>query len=133
NPCPWQIPLAHRIVVDILAESPHMGDHVVDLLVCQQIPKCGHNLREAPRWAAMHNHRLPIAVGLRRRASAVRKVRKRIGPCENRTRHGSTLALAAVTRNAAALVDLLSMLHIRTFRVVERLCGKKCRTTEDRD
>src|SRR6202043_1144491 len=117
----------------ILTKPPHVRDHIVDLLVRQQIPKRRHNLREPTRWSAMHDHCLPIAVRLRRRSGAVRKVRKRIRPPENRTRHGSTLSLAPVTRNAATLVDLLSIPHIRTFRIVERLCGKKYRTTEEHD
>src|ERR1700736_7040192 len=114
----------------ILTKPPHVRDHIVDLLVRQQIPKRRHNLREPTRWPAMHDHSLPIAVRLRRRPSAVRKVRKRIWPPENRPRHGSTLPLAPVTRDAATLVDLLSIPRIRTIRIVERLCGKKQRTTK---
>src|SRR5580704_2286821 len=116
--------------MDVLAESPHERDHIVDLLFRQQIPKRRHNLGEPARWPAMHDHSLPIAVRLRRRPSAVRKVRKRICPLENRILHGSTLPLAPVTGNAAALVDLLSVLHIRTFRIVERLRGKKQRASK---
>src|ERR1700720_1858633 len=114
----------------ILTKPPHVRDHIVDLLVRQQIPKRRHNLREPTRWPAMHDHCLPIAVGLRGRPGAVCKVRKRIRPPENRTRHRSTLSLPPVTRNAATLVDLLSIPHIRTFRIVERLCGKKQRATK---
>src|SRR5882672_10178721 len=120
-------------MVDILAESPHVSDHIVDLLVRQQIPKRRHNLRESTRWPAMHDHCLPIAVRLRRRPSAVRKVRKRIWPPENRTRHCSTLPLAPVTGDTAAVVNLLSILDIRTFRIVERLRGKKQRATKKHD
>src|SRR5712692_2201841 len=94
-------------VMDILTKPPHVRDHIVDLLVRQQIPKRRHNLREPTRWPAMHDHCLPVAVRLRRRPCAVRKVRKRIWPPENRTRHGSTLPLAPVTRNATTFVDLL--------------------------
>src|ERR1700737_4688902 len=117
----------------ILTKPPHVRDHIVDLLVRQQIPKRRHNLREPTRWPAMHDDCLPIAVRLRRRPSAVRKVRKRIWPSENRTRLGSTLALAPVTGNAAAVVNFLSILHIRTFRIAERLCGKKQRATKKHD
>src|SRR5260370_20209345 len=117
-------------MVDILAESPHVCDYVVDLLVRQQIPKRRHNLRESTRWPAMHDHCLPITVRLGRRPRAVRKVRKRIRPPEKRTRRGSTLPLTPMTGNAAAVVNLLSILHIRTFRIVERLCGKKQRATK---
>src|SRR3984957_18257590 len=131
--CPWQIQLAQRIVVDIFAESPHVRDHIVDLLVRQQIPKRRHNLREPTRWPAVNDHCLPITVWLRRRPGAVRKVRKRIWPLENRTRHGSTLALAPVTGSAAAVVNLLSIVHIRSFRITERLCGKKQRPTKKHD
>src|SRR5260370_15039531 len=81
----------------------------------------------------MHYHCLPIAVGLRRRPGAVGKVWKRIRPLENRTRHGSTLSLAPVTRNAATLADPLSIPHIRTCRIVERLCGNKQRATKKHD
>src|SRR6202049_3146350 len=119
--------------MDILAKAAHVRDHIVDLRVRQQIPKRRHNLREPTRWPAMHDHCLPIAVRLRRRPSAVRKVRKRIWPPENRTRHGSTLPLAPVTRDAATLVEFLSILHIRTFRIVERLRGKKQRATKKHD
>src|SRR5882672_2651722 len=115
--------------MDILTKPPHVGHHIVDLLVRQQIAKRRHNLREPTRWPAMHDHCFPIAVRLRRRPGAVRKVRKRIWPRENCTRHGSTIALAPVTGNAAAVVNLLSILHIWTLRIVERLCGKKQRTT----
>src|ERR1700736_3385757 len=114
----------------ILTKPPHVEDHIVDLLVRQQIPKRRHNLRETTRWPAMHDHCLPIAVRLRRRPGTVGKVGERIRPPENGTRHGSTLSLAPVTRNAATLVDLLSIPHIRTFRIVERLCGKKQRATQ---
>src|SRR6202790_5696575 len=117
----------------ILTKPPHVRDCIVDLLVRQQIPKRRHNLREPTRWRAMHDHCLPIAVGLRRRPGAVGKVRKRIRPLENRTRHGSTLSLAPVTRNAATLIDPLSIPHIRTCRIVERLCGKKKRATKRHD
>src|SRR6202163_3897732 len=117
----------------ILTKPPHVRDHIVDLLVRQQIPKRRHNLREPTRWPAMHDHCLPIAVGLRRRPGAVCKVRKRIRPPENRTRHRSTLSLAPVTRNAATLVDLFSIPRIRTLRIVERLCGKKQRATKKHD
>src|SRR5258708_18769639 len=120
-------------MVDILAESPHVCDYVVDLLVRQQIPKCRHNLRESTRWPAMYNHCFPIAVGFGRRPRAVRKVWKRIWPPENSSLHGSTLSLAPVTRDAATLVDLLSISHIRTLRIVQRLCGKKQRATQKRD
>src|SRR6266478_6864209 len=107
--------------MSILTKPAHVRDHIVDFLVRQQIPKRRHNLREPTRWPAMHDHSLPIAVRLRRRPGAVRKVRKRIRPPENRTRHRSTFSLAPVTGNAATLVDLLSILHIRTFSIVERL------------
>src|ERR1700680_4266356 len=117
----------------ILTKPPHVRDHIVDLLVRQQIPKRRHNLREPTRWPAMHDHCLPIAVRLRRRPGAVRKVRKRICPRKNRTRHGSTLPVAPVTRDAATLVDLLSIPHIWIFRIVERLCGKKQRATKKHD
>ncbi len=119
--------------MDIVAESPHVGDHIVNLLVRQQIPKRRHNLREPTRWPAMHDHCLPVAVGLRRRPSAVRKVRKRICPRKNRTRRGSTLPFAPVTRDAATLVDFLSIPHIWTVRIVERLCGKKQRGAKKHD
>src|ERR1700736_5372871 len=99
----------------ILTKPPHVRDHIVDLLVRQQIPKRRHNLGESTRWPAMHDHCFPIAVRLGRRPSAVRKVRKRIWPPENRTRHGSTLPLAPVTCDAATLVDFLSIPHIRTL------------------
>src|SRR5712692_2992563 len=81
----------------------------------------------------MHDHCLPVTVRLRRRPRAVRKVRKHIWPPENRTRHGSALPFAPVTRDAATLVDLLSIPHIRTFRIVERLCGEKQRATKRHD
>src|SRR5580692_1168241 len=81
----------------------------------------------------MHDHCLPITVRFGRRPRAVRKVRKRIWPPENRTCHGSTLPFAPVTGNTAAVVNLLSMLHIRTFRIVERLCEKKQRATKKHD
>src|SRR5580693_10435302 len=81
----------------------------------------------------MHDHGLPITVWIGRRPRAVRKVRKRIWPHENRTRHGSTLPLAPVTGNAAAVVNLLSIVHIRIFRIMERLCGKKQRPTKKHD
>src|SRR6266403_5012396 len=119
--------------MDILTKPSHVRDYIVDLLVRQQIAKRRHNLREPTRWPAMHDHCLPIAVGLRRRPGAVRKVRKRIRPRENRARYGSTLPLVPVTRNAATLVDLLSIPHIRTFRIVKRLCGKKQRATKKDD
>src|ERR1700676_2247108 len=83
--------------------------------------------------AAMDDHCLPVAVGLRRRPSAVRKVRKRICPRKNRTLHGSTVPFAPVTRDAATLVDFLSIPHIWSFRIVERLCGKKQRGTKKYD
>jgi hypothetical protein len=102
-------------VVDIFAESPHVRDHIVDLLVRQQIPKRRHNLRESTRWPAMHDHCLPITVRLGRRPRAVRKVRKRIWPPENRTRHGSTLPFAPVTRNAATLATLSPFLTSGLF------------------
>src|SRR5450755_2268578 len=117
-------------MVDILAESPHVRDHIVDLFLRQQIPKSRHNLREPTRWPPMHDHCLPIAVRLRRRPGAIREIRPRIRPQEHRARCGSTLALAAVTRNATTLVDLLPIPHIRTLRIVERLCGKKQMATK---
>src|SRR5216684_3531738 len=45
----------------------------------------------------------------------------------------SALPFAPVTRDAATLVDLLSIPHIRTFRIVERLCGEKQRATKRHD
>ena len=81
----------------------------------------------------MYDHSLPIAVRLGRRPRAVRKVRKRIWPPENRTRHGSTLPLAPVTRDATTLVDFLPIPDIRTFRIVERLRGKKQGATKKHD
>src|SRR5207237_3083005 len=61
------------------------------------------------------------------------KVRKRIWPVENRTRHGSTLSLTPVARYAATLVDFLSIPHIRIFRIAERLRRKKQRSTKKHD
>src|ERR1700745_878662 len=81
----------------------------------------------------MHDHCLPIAVRLGRRPCAVRKVRKRIWPPENCFRLGSTLSFAPVTRNAATLIDLLSIPHIRAFRIVERLCENRQRSTKEHD
>jgi len=83
---------------------------------------------------ARHARSLPSSCRwLRRRPSAVRKVRKRICPRKNRTRRGSTLPFAPVTRDAAALVDFLSIPHIWTVRIVERLCGKKQRAAKKHD
>src|ERR1700722_7141010 len=120
-------------MVDIFAESPHVRDQVVDLLVRKEVPKRRHNLRETMRWPAMDDHCLPIAVRFRRRSGAVRKIRKRIWPSENRTRYGSTLAIVSVAGNASAVVNLLSILHIGTVRIVERLRGKQQRVTKTDD
>src|ERR1700732_4048603 len=115
----------------ILTKPPHVRDHIVDLLVRQQIPKRRHNLREPTRWPAMHDHCLPIAVRLRRRPSAVRKIRKRIWPPENRTRYGSTLPLAPVTGNAAAVVNLVLLLPDPIFRNGGARIGKKKRAAKE--
>src|ERR1700733_6720350 len=112
-------------MMNIFAESAHVRDYVIDLLVAQQIPKRRHNLREPTRWPAMHYHGLPIAVRLRRGPGAVREIRKRVGPLEHCVRFGSTLPLDSVTRNASAFVDLLPILHIGGLRIVERLRGKQ--------
>src|SRR6202162_6401945 len=120
-------------MVGILTKPTHVRDHIVDLLVRQQIRKRRHNLREPTRWPAMHDHCLPVAVRLRSGPCTVRKVRKRVWPRKNRTRHGCTLPFAPVTRDAATLVDLLSIPRTRTFRVVERLCGKQQRATKKHD
>jgi hypothetical protein len=117
----------------ILTKPPHVRDYIVDLQVRQKIPERRHNLREPTRWPAMHDHCLPIAVWLRRGRSAVREIRKSIWPLEDRTRHGSTLPFAPVAGDAAAVVDVLSILRIRLFRIVERLRGKKQRETNKHD
>src|SRR5258708_34725814 len=67
------------------------------------------------------------------RPRAVSKSRNRRGPAEICPRHGSTLSFAPVTRNAATLVDLLSIPDIRTFRIGERLCEKRQRATKKHD
>src|ERR1700692_50956 len=73
----------------------------------------------------MHDHGLPIAVRLRRSPGTIRKIGEGIRPLEHRARFRSTLPLAAVTRNATTLVDLLPVSHIRTLGIAQRLRGKK--------
>src|SRR6202011_635413 len=120
-----------RIMVDILAKSPHIRHHIVDLVIGQKIPECRHDLREPTRRPAMDDGRLPVTIRLRRRAGAIGEVRKRIRPQKYCARHRSTLPVAPMTRKAASVVDLPPVPHIRALRVMERLRRqKKCAHTD---
>src|SRR3984893_7302588 len=120
-------------MVNVFAQSPHVRHYVIDLVVGQQIPEGRHNLREPTGWPSVHDHSLPVAVWLRRSSGAIREIWKRIWSLEHCARLGSTLPVAAVTRNATALIDLLAIFHIRGLRIAQRLCRKKEMPTKKHD
>ncbi len=71
----------------------------------------------------MEDHRLPRGVRLGRRLVTPGEVREGVGAGEDRHALRSAFALAAMTRNASALVDELPVLWVRALRIVDGLRG----------
>src|SRR3984957_3630361 len=96
----------------VAAETPQVGNKVIDLVRRKQFAESRHDLREAARRPAMDNHVFPHRVRLGSGLIATREIGKSFGTLELGQRLRRTPAVGSMTGNTSRLVKALAILNI---------------------